>query len=86
MSGTLIDLMMKFWSLQGNILSSVIIPQLSDKDPQKKQCYTLKISFQLLKKKLLFISPSAAAMFICKDKGIMSHKKRIFIEMYFSSI
>jgi len=88
MSGTLIDRFNDgIRSFQGSILSLVIIPQCSHKDLAKRQSYTLKIWFQLLRKKqLLFISPSAAAMFICRDKAIVSHKQRTFIEMPFSNI
>lgn len=42
---------------------------------------------QLLRKKgVLFISPSAAARFICRDKAFVTHKQKTFIEMHFSSI
>lgn len=77
---------MKCCNLQGNILSSVVIPQVSHKDLPKRQWYTLKGQCQQIRKKqLVVISPSAAAVFMCRDKTIVSHKQRTFTEMHFSS-
>lgn len=54
--------------------------------PTKEAMVHFKSMISAAQKKASFISPSAATMFIRRDKAIVSYKHRTPIEMHFSSI
>lgn len=54
--------------------------------PTKEAMVHFKIMISAVQKEASFISPSAATMFICRDKAIVSYKHRTLVEMHFSSI
>lgn len=54
--------------------------------PIKEATVHFKSMISAAQKEASLISPSAAAMLICRDKAIVSYKHRTLTEMHFSSI